>query len=84
LTDSKNIFQLLHSRPIKNGVYKVRSIANISWNEKNCNLTGNDYTNFIEVANWMKSYQPAQWEKLPVEKSQIAIENDLLATKILN
>lgn len=32
LTDGKNKFQLLHSRSVENGVYKVRSIAASSWN----------------------------------------------------
>jgi hypothetical protein len=71
LTDNKNKFQLLHSRPVKNGVFKVRSIAASSWNEKQCNLSGNDFTNFLEVADWMKSYAPANWDKLSVEKSEI-------------
>jgi len=31
----------------------------------------------------MKSYQPANWDKLSVEKSVIATENDHLSTKIL-
>ena len=72
MTDTKNIFSLLHSRPVKAGVYKVRSIANFSWNEKQCSLTGNDFTYFLEVSEWMKSYQPTQWDKLAVEKSVIA------------
>jgi hypothetical protein len=84
LTDSKNNFTLLHTRYVKNGVYKVRSIANLSWTEKQCNLMGNDFTNFLEVADWMKSYQPASWDKLTAEKSTITVENDKLATKILN
>jgi hypothetical protein len=71
LSDNKNNFSLLHTRPVKLGVYKVRSIANSSWTEKNCNLIGNDFTNFLEVADWMKSYQPANWDKLTVEKSTI-------------
>jgi hypothetical protein len=83
LTDSKNSFQLLHSRPIRTGVYKVRSIANASWNEKQCTLVGNDFTNFLEISDWMKSFTPANWDKLSVEKSTIATENDHLTTKIL-
>lgn len=83
MTDSVNNFQLLHSRPIRNGVYKVRSIANSSWNEKQCTLIGNDFTNFLEIADWMKSYQPVNWDKLTVEKSTITTENDHLTTKIL-
>lgn len=75
LTDTKNNYQLLHSRSVKIGVYKVRSIANATWNEKQCNLVGNDFTNFLEIADWMKSYQPANWEKLKVEKSTIVTEN---------
>jgi hypothetical protein len=74
---------LLHSRSVKPGVYKVRSIAESSWNEKQCTLRGNDYTNFIEVPEWMKSFQPSQWEKLTVEKGQIQTESDSLHTKIL-
>jgi hypothetical protein len=84
LTDTKNNFTLLHTRQVKNGVYKVRSIANLSWTEKQCNLIGNDFTNFLEVADWMKSYQPASWERVAAEKSTITSENETLSTKIIN
>ena len=84
LTDSKNNFNLLHNRPVKNGVYKVRSIANLSLKEKSFNLVVNDFTNFLEVADWMKSFQPANWDKLTPEKSVITVENEKLFTKILN
>jgi hypothetical protein len=32
----------------------------------------------------MKSYQPASWDKLSVEKSSITSENENLTTKLLN
>lgn len=32
----------------------------------------------------MKSYQPASWDKLSVEKSSISSENENLTTKLLN
>jgi hypothetical protein len=32
----------------------------------------------------MKSYDHTQWEKLTMEKTQIASEHEYLATKILN
>jgi hypothetical protein len=73
MTDTKHTFTMLHSRNIKAGVYKVRSVANASWNEKTCTLTGNDFTNFLEVADWMKSYNSKDWEKISVEKSDILI-----------
>ncbi len=66
MNDTKNNFQLLHTRPVKNGVYKLRSIADAFWTEKQCNLVGNDFTSFLEVADWMKSYQATNWEKLQV------------------
>jgi len=44
------------TRPIEPGVYKVRSIAQAKWEEKFCSLAGNDYTTFIEIPSWMKSY----------------------------
>lgn len=47
MTDVKHHFQLLHSRPVRAGVYKVRSIADLSWKENQCQLIGNDYTNFL-------------------------------------
>jgi hypothetical protein len=36
------------------------------------------------VGDWMKSYTPASWDKVTVEKSTITLENEKLATKILN
>lgn len=84
MTDNKNNFQLLHTRHIKNGVYKVRSIANSQWTEKQCNLIGNDFTNFLEIADWMKSFQPTNWDKLNAEKGTIAVEHEQLSTKIIS
>ena len=55
----------------------------MSWNENQCNLVGNDFTNFLEISDWMKSYQSKEWEKLTPEKSTIATEHENLATKIL-
>jgi hypothetical protein len=49
------------------GVYKVRSIADLSWNGNKYILIGNDYTCFLSIANWMKSYDSKDWETLPEE-----------------
>jgi hypothetical protein len=56
LTNEKDEFHMNFTRPIEPGVYKVRSIAQAKWEEKFCSLAGNDYTTFIEIPSWMKSY----------------------------
>jgi hypothetical protein len=63
LTDSVNRYELIHREQIDNGIYKVRSIANLEWDEDGGILLGNDYTNFILVPDWMKSAKEKEWEK---------------------
>ena len=47
LTNDKEEFHLNYTRHISNGVYKVRSVADIKWEDKIGNLSGNDYTFFL-------------------------------------
>jgi hypothetical protein len=63
LTDSVNRYELIHRDHIDNVIYKVRSIANIEWDEEGGILLGNDYTNFILMPDWMKSANEKEWEK---------------------
>jgi hypothetical protein len=44
----------------------------LSWSDNKCNLVGNDFTNFLEISDWMKSYQSKEWQKITPEKSTIA------------
>jgi hypothetical protein len=55
---------LNYARNIEPGVYKIRSVANVKWEEKLGTLIGNDYTYFLEIANWMKSYDSKEWDRL--------------------
>jgi len=64
LTNDKDEFLLNYTRSINPGVYKIRSVADYKWEDKICNLTGNDYTFFIEISSWMLSYDSKEWEKL--------------------
>ena len=64
LTNEKDEFQLNYPRQVENGVYKVRSIADVKWEDNVCQLTGNDYTFFLEISNWMASYDSKEWELL--------------------
>ena len=67
------------------GVYKIRSIADLSWSGKKCSLVGNDYTCFLEIPAWMKSHEAKEWEKLvPGKSTEQKPEKDRLETKILN
>jgi hypothetical protein len=76
LTDAKNnAFIMNHNRNITSGVYKIRSIADYASVNGKCVLRGNDYTNFIEISEWMKSYQSKEWEKLTIGKSDWKPEN---------
>jgi len=53
-----------YNKYIEPGVYKVRSIANIRWEDSRlATLTGNDYTYFLEISSWMRSYDSKEWEK---------------------
>lgn len=45
-------------------MYKIRSVAAAKWEEKHCSLAGNDYTYFLEISSWMKSYDSKEWDKL--------------------
>ena len=64
LTNEKEEFHLNYTRHINPGVYKVRSVADIKWEEKIGNLSGNDYTFFLEIPSWMQSYESKEWDKL--------------------
>lgn len=72
LTDSVNLYELVHREQIEKGVYKVRSIANITWEGDRAVLSGNDYTNFLLVPQWMKSYKEKEWEKEKPKKTRKA------------
>ncbi len=47
LTNEKDEFHLNYTRHIEPGVYKIRSIADVKWEDKICSLSGNDYTFFL-------------------------------------
>lgn len=64
LTNEKDEFHLNYTRHVEPGVYKVRSVAEAKWEDRVCNLAGNDYTFFLEISNWMLSYDPKEWERL--------------------
>jgi hypothetical protein len=64
LTNEKDEFHLNYTRHIENGVYKVRSVADIKWEERICNLSGNDYTFFLEIPSWMQSHDPKEWDRV--------------------
>lgn len=64
LTNDKDEFHLNYPRHIENGVYKLRSVADLKWEDKVCQLTGNDYTFFLEISNWMLSYDSKEWERI--------------------
>ena len=84
MKDTVNEFEINYSAKVENGIYKVRSIADLSWQGKKCMLTGNDYTCFLEIPSWMKSHESKEWEKLVVGKSEARSERDKIETKILN
>ena len=64
LTNEKEEFHLNYTRHINPGVYKVRSVADIKWEDKIGNLSGNDYTFFLEIPSWMQSHEPKEWDRL--------------------
>ena len=40
-------------------------------------MVGNDYTNFLEVSNWMKSFDSKDWEKLvPGKANEKKVERE--------
>lgn len=45
-------------------MYKIRSVADAKWEDRVCTLTGNDYTYFLEISSWMKSFDPKEWDRL--------------------
>ena len=56
MTNTVNEFEINYCDEVTAGVYKIRSIADLSWINKKCHLIGNDYTCFLEIPNWMKSH----------------------------
>lgn len=86
MTNTVNEFELNYSYDLTPGVYKVRSIADLSWSGKKCILVGNDFTCFLEIPSWMKSHEPKEWEKLVAAKNsgEVKAEREKLETKILN
>lgn len=84
MKDTVHEFEINYNSHVDNGVYKIRSIADLSWQGKKCVLTGNDYTCFLEIPNWMKSHDSKEWEKLVAGKSEARSERDKIETKILN
>lgn len=85
MKDTVNILEIIYNSEVANGVYKVRSIADLSWQDGKCVLIGNDYTCFLEIPAWMKSHEPKEWEKLVTAgKTEIKQANDKIETKILN
>lgn len=70
---------------INPGVYKVRSIADLFWNGNKYILIGNDYTCFLSIANWMKSYDSKDWERHCLKnKSFKRNPNNKLETRIIH
>ena len=84
LKDTVHEFEINYNYHVENGIYKVRSIADLSWQGKKCILTGNDYTCFLEIPNWMKSHDSKEWEKLVAGKNEAKPEKEKIETKILN
>lgn len=75
------------------GVYKIRSIGRYEWIGDTCLLVGNDYTNFIQIPDWMTSYKEFTWEEIPRPKggsllnsqkilSTVVKENNLRVTSL--
>lgn len=56
MTNTSNEFEINYNYDVKPGIYKIRSIADFGWSGKKCILVGNDYTCFLEVPSWMKSF----------------------------
>jgi hypothetical protein len=76
---------LNYTRSIEPGVYKIRSVADVRWEDKVGHLTGNDYTYFLEISNWMKSYDSKEWDRLvpdsKARKIQRATIESVVTTK---
>jgi hypothetical protein len=84
LEAGKEKFTLNYREYVYDGVYKIRSIANIDWFEKEGILLGNDYTNFIQIPEWMKSYNESEWEKVVVPKNSNKHVEKALTTVVGN
>lgn len=85
LTNGKDEFHLNYTRRIENGVYKVRSVADFSWEDKVVNLAGNDYTFFLEIPPWMLSHDPKEWERIVVTPSKKKMaRRERLDTKVVS
>lgn len=90
LTNDKEDYQLNYTRSIEPGVYKIRSVAETKWDEKLCSLTGNDYTYFLEIQPWMRSFDSKEWDKLVPSESKVRkikrakLESTVLSRKKLN
>ena len=69
MSNSVNNFEMNYCYELEPGVYKLRSIADISQNGKKHILIGNDYTCFLRIPSWMKSHDSKSWEKLAKAKS---------------
>ena len=61
LEGSKDKFTMNYRDYVCDGIYKIRSVAKVEWFEKQGVLVGNDYTCFIRIPDWMKSYNSADW-----------------------
>ena len=84
LTNEKDEFHLNYTRHIDNGVFKVRSVADVKWEDKVCNLTGNDYTFFLEIPPWMLSHEHKEWDRLVAspETTRKKVKRAKLETKV--
>lgn len=56
MTNTVHEFEINYNFEVFPGIFKIRSIADLSWNGKKCILVGNDYTCFLEIPSWMKSH----------------------------
>ena len=88
LTNDKDHFEINYPRSIEAGVYKVRSVADVKWENKVGHLAGNDYTYFLEIASWMLSHNSKEWDKIvstpetSVKKTKrVKIESKVTAPK---
>lgn len=86
LTNEKDEFHLNYTRHVEPGVYKVRSVAEAKWEDRVCNLAGNDYTFFLEISSWMLSYEPKEWDRLASspEAGKKKVRRAKLETKPVN
>ena len=84
LTNEKDEFHLNYIRHVDKGVYKLRSVADVKWEDKICYLTGNDYTFFLEICSWMLSHDPKEWERLVAspETTRKRVKRAKIDTKI--